>query len=32
MTGSFTRQYKLDRPMRVEARFTTFGSAIATFV
>jgi len=32
MTGSFTRQYKLDRPMRVEARFAPFGSAIATFV
>lgn len=32
MTGSFTRQYKLDRPMRVEARFTPFGSAVATFV
>ena len=32
MTGSFTRQYKLDRPMRVEARYTPFGSAIAAFV
>lgn len=32
MTGSFTRQYKLDRPMRVEARFSPFGSAIAHFV
>lgn len=32
MTGSFTRQYKLDRPMRVEARFAPFGSAVATFV
>jgi len=32
MTGSFTRQYKLDRPMRVEARYAPFGSAIATFV
>ncbi|HEY7610690.1 MAG TPA: fumarylacetoacetate hydrolase family protein [Alphaproteobacteria bacterium] len=32
MTGSFTKQYKLDRPMRVEARFAPFGSAIATFV
>lgn len=31
MTGSFTRQYKLDRPMRVEARYVPFGSAIATF-
>jgi 2-keto-4-pentenoate hydratase len=31
MTGSFTRQYKLDRPMRVEARYTPFGSAIANF-
>ena len=32
MTGSFTKQYKLDRPMRVEARYTPFGSAMATFV
>jgi 2-keto-4-pentenoate hydratase len=32
MTGSFTRQYKLDRPMRVEARFAPFGSVVATFV
>ncbi len=32
MTGSFTKQYKLDRPMRVEARYAPFGSAIATFV
>ena len=32
MTGSFTRQYKLDRPMHVEARFAPFGSAVATFV
>jgi len=32
MTGSFTKQYKLDRPMRVEARYVPFGSAIATFV
>ena len=32
MTGSFTKQYKLDRPMRVEARYTPFGSAIANFV
>ncbi len=31
MTGSFTRQFKIDRPMTVEARFTPFGSAIATF-
>ncbi len=32
MTGSFTKQYKLDRPMRVEARYTPFGSAMANFV
>lgn len=32
MTGSFTKQYKLDRPMRVEARYVPFGSSIATFV
>jgi 2-keto-4-pentenoate hydratase len=32
MTGSFTKQYKLDRPMRVEARYAPFGSAIANFV
>ncbi len=32
MTGSFTKQYKLDRPMRVEARYTPFGSVTATFV
>ncbi len=32
MTGSFTKQYRLDRPMRVEARYAPFGSAIATFV
>jgi 2-keto-4-pentenoate hydratase len=31
MTGSFTRQYKIDRPMTAEARFDPFGSAIATF-
>lgn len=31
MTGSFTRQYPIDRPMNIEARFTPFGSAIATF-
>ncbi|MCW5770011.1 MAG: fumarylacetoacetate hydrolase family protein [Rhodospirillaceae bacterium] len=31
MTGSFTRQYKIDRPMKVEARFAPFGSAVATF-
>jgi len=32
MTGSFTRQFAIDRPMTVEARFAPFGSAIATFV
>jgi 2-keto-4-pentenoate hydratase len=32
MTGSFTKQYKLDRPMKAEARFAPFGSAIANFV
>lgn len=32
MTGSFTRQYKLDRPTRAEARFSPFGSAIANFI
>jgi len=32
MTGSFTKQYKLDRPMRAEARFAPFGTAAATFV
>jgi len=32
MTGSFTKQYKLDRPMRVEARYEPFGSAHATFI
>jgi 2-keto-4-pentenoate hydratase len=32
MTGSFTKQYKLDRPMRVEARYAPFGSATAHFV
>jgi 2-keto-4-pentenoate hydratase len=32
MTGSFTRQYAIDRPMTAEARFDPFGSAVATFV
>ncbi len=32
MTGSFTRQYTLDRPMLVEARFAPFGSVIANFI
>lgn len=32
MTGSFTRQYAIDRPMTIEARFTPFGSAVARFV
>ncbi|MGH7004294.1 MAG: 2-keto-4-pentenoate hydratase, partial [Alphaproteobacteria bacterium] len=32
MTGSFTKQYKLDRPLRAEARFAPFGSAVATFM
>lgn len=31
MTGSFTRQYTIDRPLRAEARFDPFGSAVATF-
>ena len=31
MTGSFTKQYKIERPMRIEARYAPFGSAIATF-
>ncbi len=32
MTGSFTRQYQLDRPMAIEARFDPIGSATARFV
>jgi 2-keto-4-pentenoate hydratase len=32
MTGSFTRQFAIDRPMTAEARFDPFGSAIAHFV
>lgn len=32
MTGSFTRQFPIDRPLTAEARFDPFGSAIATFV
>lgn len=32
MTGSFTRQFAIDRPLTAEARFDPFGSAIATFV
>ena len=31
MTGSFTRQYPIDRPMTVEARFDPFGGVVATF-
>ena len=31
MTGSFTRQYAIDRPMTIEARYDPFGSVIATF-
>jgi 2-keto-4-pentenoate hydratase len=31
MTGSFTRQYAIDRDMTAEARFDPFGSAVATF-
>jgi len=31
MTGSFTRQYAIDRDLTAEARFDPFGSAIATF-
>jgi 2-keto-4-pentenoate hydratase len=32
MTGSFTRQYMVDRPMAIEARFDPFGSATASFI
>lgn len=32
MTGSFTRQFAIERPLTAEARFDPFGSAIATFV
>ena len=31
MTGSFTRQHPIDRPMKVEARFEPFGNVVATF-
>ena len=31
MTGSFTRQYAIDRAMTAEARFDPFGSAVAAF-
>jgi len=31
MTGSFTRQYAIDRDMTAAARFDPFGSAVATF-
>ena len=31
MTGSFTRQFAIDRPMTIEARFAPFGSATAEF-
>jgi len=31
MTGSFTRQYRFDRPTEVEARFTPFGTVTARF-
>jgi len=31
MTGSFTRQHAIDRPMTIEARFDPFGAAQATF-
>jgi len=31
MTGSFTKQYPIDRTMTAEARFDPFGSAVATF-
>ncbi len=31
MTGSFTRQYPIDRPMTVDARFEPFGNVAATF-
>lgn len=31
MTGSFTRQFPIDRPLTAEARFEPFGSAVATF-
>ncbi|MHA1537061.1 MAG: 2-keto-4-pentenoate hydratase [Alphaproteobacteria bacterium] len=32
MTGSFTRQFAIERPLAAEARFDPFGSATATFV
>ncbi|MGE0736509.1 MAG: 2-keto-4-pentenoate hydratase [Alphaproteobacteria bacterium] len=32
MSGSFTRQYQLDRPKRVEVRFAPFGTVTASFV
>jgi len=32
MSGSFTRQYQLDRPKRVEVRFEPFGTVTADFV
>jgi len=31
MTGSFTRQFLIERPLKAEARFDPFGSAVATF-
>jgi len=31
MTGSFTRQFPIDRPMAIEARFAPFGAVSATF-
>lgn len=31
MTGSFTRQFPVDRPMKVEARFEPFGNVVVTF-
>ena len=31
MTGSFTKQYRFDGPVEIEARFEPFGTASATF-
>jgi 2-keto-4-pentenoate hydratase len=31
MSGSFTRQFKIDGPIAIEARFSTFGAVTARF-
>ena len=31
MTGSFTRQFFIEKPLKAEARFDPFGSVVATF-